>query len=391
MKVLLVNPVGEWGGAEKIFFLVSQIFQKTGFELYVLLGSRGILYEKLRNLNFNISIMDFPDLSENSIVIAGRRFQLPHHLLKNLRKIKILSKKFWDYLRILKPDIIYLNNLRSLVLYYETVRTYGKPCEAVVIWHEHGYQRSIIRQLILDKIYLKFVDAVICVSKHLANKHLKDVQQKLYVVHNGIPDELNAIEKENVRYEYNNNKVLIIHPAFITYLKGQHLALKAVDLLVKRGVRNFEIWFFGEPRSKQDHKYFKKLKQFVRSKNLEKQVSFKGFSANIIDEMLKADIVVSTSVEDDSFPTILLEASMAGKPAVTTDAGGSGEIVKNGETGFVVKKDKRELASALCELIQNKELRDVFSKNARDRFLKEFSILAFEKRFLETLESILRR
>lgn len=77
---------------KKIFFVTSQIFQKAGFETHVLLGSKGILYEKLKSLNFNITIMDFPSLSENSIVIAERRYQLPHHLLKNLRKIRVLSK-----------------------------------------------------------------------------------------------------------------------------------------------------------------------------------------------------------------------------------------------------------------------------------------------------------
>jgi glycosyltransferase involved in cell wall biosynthesis len=55
-------------------------------------------------------------------------------------------------------------------------------------------------------------------------------------------------------------------------------------------------------------------------------------------------------------PIALIEAQLAGKPVVATDAGSVSEVVINNETGFVTGKKKEELVSALKQLINSLEL-----------------------------------
>jgi glycosyltransferase involved in cell wall biosynthesis len=67
----------------------------------------------------------------------------------------------------------------------------------------------------------------------------------------------------------------------------------------------------------------------------------------------------------DCLPLALVEASAAGLPCVTTRVGGTDEIVKQGETGFLIEPgDTAALVHALRLLVTNTELRLQFGTQA---------------------------
>lgn len=55
----------------------------------------------------------------------------------------------------------------------------------------------------------------------------------------------------------------------------------------------------------------------------------------------------------DTLPTVNMEALSCGTPVITYDAGGSGELVRQGETGYVVKPDDVEGVLDALEQIRN--------------------------------------
>ncbi len=64
----------------------------------------------------------------------------------------------------------------------------------------------------------------------------------------------------------------------------------------------------------------------------------------------------------DTLPTVNMEAAGCGLPVVTYDAGGSGELVKDGETGYVIPAlDSQKL----CEAIMNIKLGKIKSDTCR--------------------------
>ena len=64
-----------------------------------------------------------------------------------------------------------------------------------------------------------------------------------------------------------------------------------------------------------------------------------------------ADVFVLPSMADN-LPNTLLEASAAGTPSVVFDTGGCAEIVRDGETGFVVEKgDVAALADRVLRVL----------------------------------------
>ena len=85
----------------------------------------------------------------------------------------------------------------------------------------------------------------------------------------------------------------------------------------------------------------------IRTLGLEERVRLHGSVADPTAMLGAFDVVVQAS-RSEGLPNALLEAAAAGRPIVATAAGGSGEIVLDGQTGLLVPIDDGDaLASAL--------------------------------------------
>ena len=85
------------------------------------------------------------------------------------------------------------------------------------------------------------------------------------------------------------------------------------------------------------------------------------------------DVLVLTSTSE-GLPNVLLEAAVAGAAIVTTAAGGAVEVVKDGETGFVVPcGDADAVADRVVALIDNPGLRARFVAAGRERIRTVFA------------------
>jgi len=90
----------------------------------------------------------------------------------------------------------------------------------------------------------------------------------------------------------------------------------------------------------------------------------------VIKILNSSDIFVNPS-HSEGLPTSVLEAGAAGLAIVATDVGGTKEIIDDGKTGFLVSpSDKEALKEKICQLIENKKLREDFGRNIH-KFVKE--------------------
>jgi len=91
----------------------------------------------------------------------------------------------------------------------------------------------------------------------------------------------------------------------------------------------------------------------------------------------------------DNFSMSLAEAQASGLPVVTTDVGGSKEVIRDKETGSLVKKNSAEdFYKATSELITNHNKRYEMGKKARQWALKHFSFEAIAPKIMTLLEKI---
>ena len=77
-----------------------------------------------------------------------------------------------------------------------------------------------------------------------------------------------------------------------------------------------------------------------------------------------ADLVVLTS-DNEGMPVSLIEAALAGLPAVATDVGSVAEVVQHEATGLLAGTDHEALARAVTRLLADEQLRCDMGARAR--------------------------
>lgn len=103
-------------------------------------------------------------------------------------------------------------------------------------------------------------------------------------------------------------------------------------------------------------------------------VVFAGMREDVADTMAAMDIFVTAS-STEGLPNAVMEAMSAGLPTIATDVGGTGEVVRHEETGFLVQPGSlSDLVRRGAELLVDPEARRRLGAAGRDLILSEFSV-----------------
>jgi len=93
------------------------------------------------------------------------------------------------------------------------------------------------------------------------------------------------------------------------------------------------------------------LQGLVRSLGLEDHLSLLGRRSDMPEVLSAFDVFVLSS-HDEGMSNAILEAMAMEKPVVATDVGGTGEVVRHGQSGLLVPaKDPDALAAAIGEVV----------------------------------------
>jgi glycosyltransferase involved in cell wall biosynthesis len=93
-----------------------------------------------------------------------------------------------------------------------------------------------------------------------------------------------------------------------------------------------------------------------------------GHRGDVPALLLGADVLVMTSRPPEGMPGVLIEAALAGLPAVTTDVPGARDVVADGETGFVVPVDDLDaMVDRVADLVADPDRRAAMGAAARHR------------------------
>jgi glycosyltransferase involved in cell wall biosynthesis len=104
-----------------------------------------------------------------------------------------------------------------------------------------------------------------------------------------------------------------------------------------------------------------------------------------------ADIAVLPSLKNEGFPNSVMEAMAASLPVVATDTGGTGELVIDGLTGYLVPAgDPEALQNRLGKLCADPELRNKMGEAGRQRIIERFTADRMVRRFESLYEVLLK-
>ena len=103
----------------------------------------------------------------------------------------------------------------------------------------------------------------------------------------------------------------------------------------------------------------------------------------VMSVMMQSFALVNPSNYPEGLPTILLEAGLCGLAVISTPAGGSAEIIVDGETGLVIERGEPvRIEEALRKLDETPGLRERIAHNLQQKIEREFSFAAITERFL---------
>src|SRR5207244_2069835 len=117
--------------------------------------------------------------------------------------------------------------------------------------------------------------------------------------------------------------------------KGHHLFLRAAAEVLKEFPETRFVCV-GKGRSRAE------FEELCAHLGIAANVILTGFRTDVPDVVALFDIFCLTPISGESLGTSILEAFCMEKPVIATQVGGTGESVREGQTGFLIKPGPQE-------------------------------------------------
>lgn len=154
----------------------------------------------------------------------------------------------------------------------------------------------------------------------------------------------------------------------LTKQKGVEYLLKATKEL-KEKKEDFALKIIGDGSERRS------LEKSSQDLSIENLVHFIGHKENAWKYMQDLNVLVLPSLWE-GLPNVIMEAMAVGVPVVATNVGGVPELIKNGETGFLVEPKNPKTLAEKIEHVLNlpEEERNRVGEKARRVVKEKFSI-----------------
>ena len=187
---------------------------------------------------------------------------------------------------------------------------------------------------------------------------------------------------EPVRESNEEFKILFI--GSVTDRKKPHLIVEAINNIKSK---ELELYIVGPTPNES---YLSELKELVQKYNLEDQVIFTG-SVNresVMEHYSQTNLMILPSVSE-GLARVIFESQVTACPVLVTDAPGMGDIVIDGQTGYVFESNNLEsLTNKIQEIKNNYEDAVHVGNNAKDFILSNYSADNFKFSFKKLFDTV---
>ena len=168
-------------------------------------------------------------------------------------------------------------------------------------------------------------------------------------------------EKDEIRIDlgYTEKQKLILCVGELLPNKNQKMLISAMREIVKQ-CSDVKLLLAGNGPEKEN------LEELVKSYHLENSVEMLGYVTNLQEYQKIADVCVTCS-KREGLPLNVVEAMLAETPVVATKNRGHRELLRNGETGFLVDVDDGiALGKRVVELLSDEKIYEKIQITAKN-------------------------
>ncbi len=250
----------------------------------------------------------------------------------------------------------------------------------IVTVHEFRYNKRWLGWLLAGD---RTIAPSAALALHLRTQYGFD-PETIAVIPNAIPLKaaMAGAAGENANHAERKNTLVVGCLGRLSAEKGVRYFIESIPL-ASRECPGTKYVVFGDGPEEQD------LRTLAKRLRIEDAtLSFRGW-CDPLEAMDELDVLVIPSLEE-GFPYVALEAMRASLPIVATRVGGLPEIVADHESGFLVPpQDPAGIASAVCALLRNSEMRIRFGHRGRTILEERFSLEVMIRSTLRVYESAL--
>jgi glycosyltransferase involved in cell wall biosynthesis len=332
-NILVLENEFEVGGLERILYEIFSRVDGAHFDVRVCCLKAGGFF---KGAWVNLGTPFYDGLMRHKYDLVGYR---------RLEKILVAEK----------IDLIYTLAHPNTMLFSWLAKRTGCVKKVVVAIHGSGGPRGGRLIKSYQKPFLGTVDRFIAVA-HAHKRHLVESEgldaSKIDVIHNGV--DINKFRPgrsdETLRMKLGiqpDDRVVTTVASLNPYKCIDELLRAAARIVAERDGVRFLIVGDGPERSN--------LMKLGRELGLGDKVIFTGVVEDV-DEILRLSDMFVLASRTEAFPVAILEAMATALPVVATDVGSVGELVIDGETGWVVPAmDADALYNAMRSLLADRD------------------------------------
>jgi glycosyltransferase involved in cell wall biosynthesis len=349
LKILHISESYGWSGGANQAQTLAKELNKKGHINYIACPENGDLYKKAK---------------ENSIETFNFNPKTKSAILDGFKISKLIDEIKFDVIHAHHPKA---HNAAVVAKFLSR----HKPVLVVSRRVSHSLPKNILAKL---KYKTSLVDAYIAVCEYVKNilVNYGIDEKKIYVIYSGVDRKKFFKKEKDMEFKkelgINYDEFVITLIGNFSYDKGQHILIDALDILRKKGYR-FKVIFAGKNTDSDE------LKRMFQKKLPIEWGVFLGLRDDVEKILNITDINVNAAIKGEALSGSLREAMALGVPSVASDIAGNREILKDGFNGFLYNPGNYiSLATKLEILINNTELRNIFSNNATKTIDEKFSI-----------------
>ncbi len=332
------------GGAERVISVISEMYAEDNYDIHL------IVFRKTDNLYYISPKVKIHYLSENEGRIK-RNIKLPVELAK---KMRMINADVYISFCILENCMSCISNIfvrKELVI---SERNAPKN------------ERLSLHLRVMRKLFYRVADGIIFQTQEAKECYPQSIQAKSVVIPNPIKDNLPEKTDYNKR-----NKIVAV--GRLTFQKNYPMLLKAFSIVFSKHPE-YELFIYGKGPLENE------LKRLSIDLNVESSVHFMGFTNNVHEAIIDADMYIMSS-NYEGMPNALMEAMAIGIPSISTDcpSGGPRVLISNGVNGILVPvKDDIGLSTEMNRLIEESDTRINIGNNSK-QLKQEYSREAIYK------------
>ena len=252
-------------------------------------------------------------------------------------------------------------------------------CVPVRISSEHTMAAEGLGRRLLNRWTVGLATHVVAVSDRVAAYAAREFRipaDRLTTIRNGVDlDRFRPLRRRGLAAGH------VIGCSARLHKENDHATLLRAFARVSRQRAEAELLLLGRGREEA------RLKALARELGISSNVRFVGEQEDVAPYLQSMDVYVHPSAAA-GMPVSVVEAMATGLPVVATSAGGTPEVVADGETGFLVAPgDPSALADAIARLLADPRLAEAFGRAGRARVEAHFG----EKLMLQRVEALLDR